>query len=692
MANILKNFISNFNDITEYYNFLVNKTKNHEYVEITNEWLIDNYYILAEHEKIIVNNKKKLKRDIKTIEKNYYFLKVIANKKNYDLNLKYLTEELKKYQKETNTIFTYKQLSTIIPTLIIVYMERLNDLCREEYKKLVDKENVANIIDHTDNIKLESFISKDFDFRTGMHYLFEINNQLYKVNNASNLFKDLNEYLQSKQISLKDVVSDEFQNKINNNLLISNIFTDLKEFFEFSQDDLFGKVSKTEKLLLSDSIYKKMTDDSKTLYRKQLLKLAKKHHVDEYSYLEKIFDSNEHIGFKLFKHKNNTLKVFTYIFTVSILSILLSYFLAEFFIKPRILGTIILMVPISQLLVQIINELLIKFVPTNVLPKIDYSKGIPKESATMVVIPTIISTKEKIKEMFESLESYYLINKTDNLYFTLLGDVKASSKEVMPYDKELTEYGKEFAKKLNEKYKNDLFYFIYRKRLWNEKEGEFLGYERKRGALLQFNKILLGEEIDEEKYFNINTLHGNSLNIKYVITLDTDTKLVLNSALNLVGAMAHPLNRPVLNGNKTKVVQGYGIMQPRVGVDIEATNKSLYSQIFAGIGGFDTYSAVVPNVYQDTFGEGSFVGKGIYDLKIFNQVLSNTFPDNVILSHDLIEGNYIRCGYVSDVELLDDFPSKFLVDVTRQHRWARGDTQIIGWLGNKVPNKNNPNP
>ena len=179
------------------------------------------------------------------------------------------------------------------------------------------------------------------------------------------------------------------------------------------------------------------------------------------------------------------------------------------------------------------------------------------------------------------------------------------------------------------------------------------------------------------------------MNIKYVITLDTDTKLVLNSALNLVGAMAHPLNRPVLNENKTKVVQGYGIMQPRVGVDIEATNKSLYSQIFAGIGGFDTYSAVVPNVYQDTFGEGSFVGKGIYDLKIFNQVLSNTFPDNVILSHDLIEGNYIRCGYVSDVELLDDFPSKFLVDVTRQHRWARGDTQIIGWLGNKVPNKNN---
>ena len=198
MANILKKFITNFEDITEYHNFLVNKTKNHEYVEITNEWLIDNYYILAEHEKTIINNKRKLKRDIKTIEENYYFLKVIANKKNYDLNFKYLTEELRKYQKETNKIFTYKQLSTVIPTLIIVYMERLNDLCREEYKKIIDKEDVAKIIENNTDLSLESFISKDFDFHENVHFLFEINNQLYKVNNASKLFKDLNEYLQKK--------------------------------------------------------------------------------------------------------------------------------------------------------------------------------------------------------------------------------------------------------------------------------------------------------------------------------------------------------------------------------------------------------------------------------------------------------------------------------------------------------------
>ena len=185
----------------------------------------------------------------------------------------------------------------------------------------------------------------------------------------------------------------------------------------------------------------------------------------------------------------------------------------------------------------------------------------------------------------------------------------------------------------------------------------------------------------EKKQLNIKS------NIKYVITIDTDTELVLNTALSLVGVMAHPLNKPVLNSEGTKVVSGYGIVQPRVNVDIESTNKSIYSQLMAGIGGFDVYSTIVPNFYQDVFNEGSFVGKGIYDLKVFDEVVSNAFPENLILSHDLLEGNYLRCGFASDIELIDDFPSEFLVESSRQHRWSRGDVQISGWLHKKVKNK-----
>ena len=689
MAKLLKKFINNFGDITQYYNYLVNKTKNHEYVDITNEWLIDNYYVIVEHRNAILSNKHGMRKYRKTIEHNYEFLKNIVTKKNYAITFKYLVDELRNYQKDTKKIFTYRELEYVVPTLIFIYIERLNNLCRGEYRKLVDKEDVNNIIKTKTNITLESFIQENFDIKNNGHYIFEINNQLYRLKNSSEIFKGLNEYLKANQISLKDVINEEFQNKINSNVLISNIFNDLNEFFEFSTEELYEKVCKTERLLMTDATYKNMTIESKKAYRKQLLKLAHKNHTNEYNYLEKIYSPKEHVGFSLFKTTNNTPKVMLYILSIVIITLIISYYLSAIFIKPRILGLLILLIPISQLVIQIVNQILTGIIPPKVIPKYDYSKGIPDEARTMVVIPTIVSNKEKIKSMFEILESFYLVNKSENLYFTLLGDVKAEKEKETSYDPEITEYGKQIAEELNKKYKKDLFYFVYRKRIWNKKEDCYLGYERKRGALIQLNKVLLGEYVDEPKYYNINMLHDNKLNIKYVITLDTDTKLVLNSALNLVGAMAHPMNKPVLDKKGKKVIRGYGLMQPRVGVDIEATNRSLYSQIFAGIGGFDTYSAVIPNVYQDSFGEGSFVGKGIYDLEVFNKIVGDTFPDNLILSHDLLEGNYLRCGYISDIELIDDFPSKFLIDITRHHRWARGDTQIIGWLRKTVRNKNN---
>ena len=613
MANLIRKFFNDFNDITEYYNFLVKKTKDHEYVEITNEWLIDNYYLLVEHKNNILNNKSEIQKNAKIINDNYFILKNIITKRNYNINFKYLVEELKELETTSNKIFTYRELSYIFTTIIFIYTDRLNNLCREECRKLINKEAINNIISNNEHYTLKTFIPDNFDINNNGNYIFEINNQLHKIGSESNeLFKELNEYLQTNNVSIKELINDEYQSKIDNNILISNIFNDLKDINEYSLSKLYEKVSATEKLLLTDPVYKEMTVESKNLYRERIVELAKKNHMHEYTYLEKIFDKKKHIGFELFKQKNNKVRVFAYIFTLLALTVLATLFLSKFFIGYRILGFIVLFIPISQLFSQIINEFLIRFSKTRVLPKLDYSKGIPKESKTMVVIPTIVANKEKIKEMFDTLELFYLINKSDNLFFTLLGDVKAASEEIMPWDEEVTNYGKEYAAKLNEKYKKDIFFYIYRKRLWNEKENQYLGYERKRGALLQFNKILLGEDLDEKKYFNANTLHGAKLGIKYVITLDTDTKLVLNSALNLVGAMAHPLNRPVLGKSEKKVVSGYGIMQPRVSVDIEATNRSLYSQIFAGIGGFDTYSAVTPNVYQDCFGEGSFVGKGIW--------------------------------------------------------------------------------
>ena len=313
MANIIKKFINNFNNITDYYNFLVEKTKRHEYVEITNEWLIDNYYLLAEHKINIDSIKAFLKKNRKTINENYYILKNIASKKNYNISFKYIVEELKSYQKENKKNFTYKELECVYPLLILIYTERLNSLCREEYKKLVDKEDVELIVkEKKNNLTINSFISESFDLVDNKHYIFEINNQLSRIENNGEIFKSLNEYLNNNNISLKELVNEEYQNSINNNVLMSNIFSNLKEFFEFSKEKLFEKVSRTERLLLTDEVYKEMTDETKSAYRRRLLFLARKHHSDEYSYLEKTFSKDEHIGFKLFKEKSSTLRAILY--------------------------------------------------------------------------------------------------------------------------------------------------------------------------------------------------------------------------------------------------------------------------------------------------------------------------------------------------------------------------------------------
>ena len=469
MANIIKKYLKNFESITKYYYFLVNKTKNHEYVEITNEWLIDNYYILAEHKNNIVSNKKRLTKELKTINSNYYILKNIVSKKNYSISFNYLIEELKRYQKETKKVFTYKELKYILPTLIIIYTEELNELCHEEYIKLVDKEDVEKIIETKSNITLDSFINSNFDLKNNYHYIFEINNQLYRLENNAYVFKELNEYLKENSVILKDIVNEEFQNKINNNVLISNIFTDLKNFFELSIEELYEKVSKVEKKLLQDPIYKNMTQETKTSYRKQLVRLANRKHMNEYDYLETIFTQDEHIGFKLFKKKTSLSIFYVYFLTIFIASISISYLLSTFFIKYKIIGFLILIIPVSQIIIQIFNQLLTSITPTRVIPKLDYTKGIPDSAKTMVVIPTIVSDTKKIKDMFDTLESFYLENKKDNLYFTLLGDTKAGSEKEYDYDREISKFGQEYAENLNKKYKKDLFYFIYRKRVWNKK-------------------------------------------------------------------------------------------------------------------------------------------------------------------------------------------------------------------------------
>jgi len=332
----------------------------------------------------------------------------------------------------------------------------------------------------------------------------------------------------------------------------------------------------------------------------------------------------------------------------------------------------------------VVNWLATLLVQPRPLPRMDFQDGIPSEHRTMVVVPTMLSNPETVAELLEGLEVRYLANRDQNLHFALLTDLEDAAQEVMPGDEELVRLVREGVEHLNQKYeqhRTDIFFLCHRPRRWNAREGLWMGYERKRGKLEEFNALLRGATDPFAQIVGDTTVLPG---VRYVITLDTDTQLPRDSAREMVGAMAHRLNRPVLDPQRRRVVEGYGILQPRVGVSLPSARLSWFVRLFGGDAGVDPYTRVVSDVYQDLFGEGSFIGKGIYDVAAFEQTCGG-FPENAILSHDLLESAYARSGLLSDVELYEDFPSRYPADVSRRYRWIRGDWQIAWWLLPWVP-------
>lgn len=268
------------------------------------------------------------------------------------------------------------------------------------------------------------------------------------------------------------------------------------------------------------------------------------------------------------------------------------------------------------------------------------------------------------------------------------GDVSESNVQNEPFDNEIIKTGIEEVNTLNEKYKIDgfnRFHFLYRKRQWNNCESKFIGWERKRGLLVTFNKYLKNCINDN---FRANTIESQKMlmpDFKYIITLDSDTNLSLNSASKLIGAISHVLNIPIIYNNT--VISGYGIMQPRIGLDMSLAKQSKFVEIYSAPSGIDFYTNAISDIYQDYFKEGIFTGKGIYDIDVYNKILDNEIPENCVLSHDLLEGNFLRCALVSDCTLLDGYPSKYLAYIKRNHRWIRGDWQIIKWLKSRRLNE-----
>ncbi len=333
----------------------------------------------------------------------------------------------------------------------------------------------------------------------------------------------------------------------------------------------------------------------------------------------------------------------------------------------------------SSLGMGIVNWLMTQLLRPQSLPRMDFEHGIPRGHRTLVAVPTMLANAAGIEHLLDGLEVRYLANRDPSLHYALVTDLVDAVAEVMPGDAELVRLVRDGIEGLNEKYaavRRDIFHLFHRARRWNAQEGVWMGYERKRGKLADLNATLRGgKDRFSEVVGDTAILQG----VRYVITLDTDTRLPRDTARVMVGTLAHPLNQPVFDSRLCRVVDGYTILQPRVEVGLSGTNRSRFVDLNSGTTGVDPYTRVVSDVYQDLFGEGSFIGKGIYDVDSFEQRCGD-FPENAILSHDLIEGAYCRSGLLSDVTLYEAYPSRYSADIARRHRWIRGDWQIAAWI------------
>lgn len=364
------------------------------------------------------------------------------------------------------------------------------------------------------------------------------------------------------------------------------------------------------------------------------------------------------------------------------------------------------LIPVMSIATSLINWLITLRIPPHILPKLDFKDKIPKSFQTLVVIPAMITGYEDVDSLAHQIELHYLRNPESGLLFALLTDFRDADSETLPGDVDLVQYAESVIETLNTKYRfptsddgilgssnegvkdnnrskgEKIFFFLHRKRLWNPSEQKWMGWERKRGKLHELNQLLRGESA--LSFISMESAIQDSLkSVRFVITLDTDTILPRGAACRLVGTLAHPLNRAVFDENTRQVVSGYTILQPRMEIHPKSANYSWFTRFFAGDAGLDLYTLAVSDAYQDLFGEGIYVGKGIYDVDAFEQSVNHKIPENTILSHDLLEGIMGRAALVTDITMIEDYPQNYFIQVLRQRRWIRGDWQLLPWLFRK---------
>jgi cellobiose phosphorylase len=495
---------------------------------------------------------------------------------------------------------------------------------------------------------------------------------------------------------------------------IGNTITSMRTLNMIDWADWFECVSLVEYTLRQDpaGAYQQSTLTTRDHYRHQIEQLSRQSSTSEMSIARRVIDlaraaqqrgeqQAQHIGYSLIGPGRSTLEAELGYrpTTFQAMQRLIQRYPTTFYLGSLVTGTatlarlaaratavtshawmnaLLFTLPASAVAKELTDRLVATLLPPRTLPRLDLRNGIPAELRTIVVVPTLLLTPASVRGQVEALEVLALANDDPHLHFALLSDWADAPAAEMPNDAELLNIAREGIVQLNQRYGADRFLLLHRQRVWNEHQGCFMGWERKRGKLEEFNQLLAGAS--DTTFCECIGEQSLLTEVRYVITLDADTQLPRDVGRALIGTLAHPLNHAVIDPQTRRVVAGYGILQPRVGIALPSALQSHFSRIFSGNIGLDPYTTAVSDTYMDLLGEGIYAGKGIYDPHALRETLTNRFPDNRLLSHDLIEGNYARVGLLSDVELLDNYPATYAAFVARQHRWVRGDWQIAAWL------------
>ncbi len=707
------------------------------------EWLLDNLYMVEKEYKSIKHNMpQKYYNDLPIIYKGvmkgyprvYHIAIEIVSHTDGRMDESIIANFIRAYQK--NTLLTSGELWAIPIMLRIALIQNISKITEKIVKAQQDKQEAELVAERLINAFNEGKIVTEIALINSEKLTFNSHfaERLLKLLrdngiDSKEVYDFIDEKLGAQETSSEKIISLEHQIEASFQISMGNSINSIRAIEGLNWRNYFEKLSSVEDILRQDPayIYKEMDFKSRDRYRHEIEKISRHTKLPESYIAKKVMECcneseasetnsyEKHVGYYLIdegihelkrkiayentgmqglknsisKNKESFYMGTIIIFTILIMSLFIVLSLLndnEIALWRYVVAIIVILVPCSEIAISIFNWSVNTLSDPSFIPKMDFKETIPEKYSTVVVIPTLLNNVSRVEELIHDLEVHYLSNSQNNLYFALLGDFKDSKSEEEEEDKEVVSAALLAIENLNKKYckdRKEIFFFLNRYRQYNKKENKWIGWERKRGKLMEFNEFLRGKE--DTSYNVISSNAKNLRKVKYVITLDADTKLPRDSAKKLIGSMAHPLNNAVINYSKKSVSRGYGLMQPRIGVSIVSANKTLFSKIFSGETGIDMYTTAVSDVYQDLFGEGIFTGKGIYDVDVFNYMLKDEIPENTVLSHDLLEGSYVRTALVTDVEFIDGYPAYYNSSSMRLHRWTRGDWQLIPWLKKASP-------